>query len=82
MRLRIFDAMKPIEYIRKHILKVTQSEMASIADVTQATVSRWESGEFEPSLGELARIRSEAAAREIPFDDSVFFEVPAEAQAS
>lgn len=71
--------MKPIEYIRKHVLKITQAEMAAIADVTQATVSRWEKGEFGPSLDEAARIRAEAAAREIPLDDSVFFEVPAEA---
>lgn len=74
--------MKPIEYIRKHILKVTQSEMAAIADVTQATVSRWESGEFGPSLDEAARIRAEAAAREIPLADSVFFEVPSEVATS
>lgn len=66
--------MKPIEYIRKHILKVTQAEMAGIADVTQATVSRWESGEFEPSLRELARIRAEAKQRDVPWDDSLFFE--------
>jgi predicted transcriptional regulator len=78
MRLRIFQAMKQIEYIRKHILKVTQAEMAGIAEVTQATVSRWESGEFEPSLGELGRIRAAAIQRGLLWNDSAFFEqVPA-----
>jgi predicted transcriptional regulator len=81
MRLRIFHGMKPIEHIRKHILKVTQAEMATIAEVTQATVSRWESGEFEPSLGELGRIRSAAKERGLIWDDSLFFETAPEAAA-
>lgn len=75
--------MKQIEYIRKHILKVTQAEMAAIAEVTQATVSRWESGEFEPSLGELSRIRAAAKERDLPWDDSLFFEAtPLEVEAA
>jgi len=74
--------MRPIEYIRKNILKVTQAEMADIAGVTQATVSRWESGNFQPSLGDLARIRAEAANRDIALADSAFFVVPAEVAAS
>lgn len=78
MRLRIFERMKPIEYIRKHILKVTQAEMAAIAQVTQATVSRWESGEFGPSLEEAARIRNEAIQRNLDWDDSAVFQVPAD----
>jgi predicted transcriptional regulator len=79
MRLRIFAGMSQLEYIRKHILKVTQAEMAAIADVTQATVSRWESGEFQPSLGELSRIRFVAIARGLPWNDAMFFEaVPAD----
>ncbi len=65
-----------MEYIRKHILKLTQAEFAAIANVTQATVSRWESGEFEPSLGELMLIRAAAAERGGALSDSAFFEVP------
>jgi len=70
--------MNQIEYVRKHILRVTQTEMARIAKVTQATVSRWEAGEFGPSQDELRLIRNEAIERGILWNDAVFFEpVPA-----
>lgn len=68
--------MRPIEHIRKNVLKLTQSGMADVAGVTQATVSRWESGEFEPSLDELGRIRSEAINRNLGWEDIWFFEAP------
>lgn len=53
--------------------------MASIAGVTQASVSRWESGEFEPSLEELRRIRAEAQTRGLDLIDAAFFETPVSA---
>lgn len=68
--------MGPIEHIRRNILKETQTGFAAIAGVTQATVSRWETGEFEPSRDELDRIRSEALARGLPWNDLWFFAVP------
>lgn len=73
--------MKPIAHIRKHVLSVTQSDMAAIAGVTQATVSRWESGELDPSLDELSRIRSAAFDRGLGWNDRWFFEAPAIAHA-
>lgn len=70
--------MRPIEHIRKAVLKLTQAGMADVAGVTQATVSRWESGEFDPSLDELGRIRIEAINRGVGWEDVWFFETPAD----
>lgn len=53
--------------------------MAAIAIVSQGTVSKWENGEGNPNREEMARIRTAAIQREIPWDDSWFFETPAEA---
>ena len=74
--------MGPIERIRKSVFKVTQADFGAIAGVAQATVSRWEKGEFGPSLDEMALIRAEAKSRDIEWDDSWFFREaePAEAR--
>lgn len=68
--------MRPIEHIRRNVLSLTQSGMAEVAGVTQATVSRWESGEFDPSLDELGLIRAEAINRGLQWEDVWFFESP------
>jgi DNA-binding transcriptional regulator YiaG len=68
----------PLKVIRKNILDLSQVEMAALTGTTQATVSRWENGELEPDRGQLAMIRAEAAARGVPWNDTWFFEVPAE----
>ncbi|WP_425595817.1 helix-turn-helix domain-containing protein [Pseudorhizobium flavum] len=70
--------MEAIKHIRTQIFGVTQSEFASFVGVAQASVSRWERG-ASPSLTELRSIRLAALARGIPWDDSYFFEAPAEA---
>lgn len=67
--------MNPIEHIRKQIFAVSQAEFAAIAGTTQASVSRWECGLLEPSHSEMARIRSAAIERGIPWADDLFFEV-------
>jgi len=69
--------MYPIEHIRKVIFNVSQVAFGEIAGTTQASVSRWESGEQHPGLNEMARIRASARERGIVWDDSWFFEVPA-----
>lgn len=65
-----------IQHIRKDILKMSQLELAILAGTTQATVSRWERGELEPGLTEMAKIREGARAKGIVWDDSWFFEAP------
>jgi transcriptional regulator with XRE-family HTH domain len=57
---------------------MTQASFAEVAGVTQATVSRWERGEFEPSRDELVRIRDEARRKRIRWRDSWFFDQPSE----
>ena len=65
--------MGQLLHIRKKLLKLTQSEMAAVTGVSQATVSRWEKGDLEPSRVELARIRDEAMRRNLSWNDSLFF---------
>jgi len=68
--------MRPIEHIRKEIFRVSQALFGEIAGTTQASVSRWEAGEQEPGLEEMARIRCSATERGIRWDDRWFFELP------
>jgi transcriptional regulator with XRE-family HTH domain len=76
--------MNAIRHIRKSIFQVTQAEFAAIANVTQATVSRWEDDEngATPSLGEMGAIRAAAIERNLGWDDRVFFETPGQDQAA
>jgi transcriptional regulator with XRE-family HTH domain len=67
---------RPLFHIRKKVFGVTQAEMALIAGVSQATISRWEEGRQSPDHDALARIRSRATKRGIPWDDRWFFEAP------
>lgn len=71
--------MGPIEHIRKSILDLSQTELGVIAGTTQATVSRWESGQLEPSRAEMSRIRDAVIARGMPWNDTWFFEAPSNA---
>ena len=68
--------MNPMPIIRKSIFDVSQAELAAIAGTTQATVSRWESGELHPDRDQLARIREAAKVRGLRWDDAWFFEAP------
>lgn len=68
--------MRPIEHIRQTIFDVSQAAFAEIAGTTQASVSRWESGEQTPDLEEMARIRQAAVNRGVTWDDRWFFELP------
>jgi transcriptional regulator with XRE-family HTH domain len=72
--------MRPISHIRTSVFGLTQLEFAELAGTTQATVSRWEAGEFSPSSDNLKRIREAALARNIEWDDSWFFDAPQAAQ--
>lgn len=76
MRKRIF--MSTIEAIRKHVLRVSQAELAEIAGTSQATVSRWEKGELHPDIQQLQKIRSEAGERGIDWNDAWLFTAPPE----
>lgn len=68
--------MNVMRHIRRVVFDITQAEMAKIAGVGQASVSRWEAGVQEPTRAELSRIRDEAAARTIRWQDEWFFEQP------
>jgi transcriptional regulator with XRE-family HTH domain len=54
-------------------LGLRQTEMAAVAGVSQATISRWETGSLEPNRQELERIRGEALRRGVEWDDALFF---------
>lgn len=72
--------MRAIEHIRKNIFDVSQTVFGEIAGTTQASVSRWEKGDQEPSQGEMARVREAARERGIEWDDRWFFECPASSE--
>lgn len=80
--MRIMRVMQPITHIRKNVFGLTQAAFAEVAGTTQATVSRWENGEFEPNRDDLERIRSAALDRDLPWDDRLFFEAPASGEAA
>lgn len=65
--------MNAMRHIRKSLFGLTQAEFAEIAGVGQATVSRWENG-VAPSLEEMQAIRRAAFARNMEWNDRVFFE--------
>lgn len=68
--------MQPIEFVRRSIFKLTQSDFAAICDVRQSTVSRWETGSTFPDIQQLGKIREEARRRNINLPDNVFFDAP------
>lgn len=68
--------MSGISHIRKKVLGLSQAAVAEITGVSQATVSRWESGEMSPSLRELSLLRDFAREKGVPWDDSWLFEPP------
>jgi len=57
---------------------MSQSGFGAIAGVDQGTISKWERGVLVPSQDELRRIRQYALDNNIPWEDSWFFEVPAQ----
>jgi len=64
-------------HIRQSVFEgISQTAFGEIASTTQPTVSRWESGELEPSRSEMDAIRKAAIAAGKPWDDRWFFEVP------
>lgn len=69
--------MSTIIYIRKNVLKLTQSGLAALCCTNQATVSRWEKGELYPDLAQMAAIRDEVRRKRLRWDDRWFFEAPA-----
>lgn len=66
--------MNTLRHIRLKVFGTTQVQMAAIAGVRQATISRWENDDCMPSLPAMKRIRAEARRRRIKWNDSWFFE--------
>lgn len=67
----------PMSYIREEVLGVSQSALARIARVNQATISRWEAGRRNPKASHMARIRDYARRKGIRWSDRWFFEAAA-----
>lgn len=67
----------PMRFLRETLLGVpNQYIFADMVGVKQATVSRWETGEFRPSAPVMKRIEAIADKRGITLDYKWFFEVP------
>jgi transcriptional regulator with XRE-family HTH domain len=69
-------------HIRKEVLRLSQAQLAEVAGVSQATVSRWERGQWEPNRDELARIWSWARENDVALSDAAFFAKPSEDRAA
>jgi hypothetical protein len=75
--LRGGDEAKPgeaINALRESVFETTVEVFASIAGVSKSAVSRWVSGEQEPSWLAMSRLRQFAKAAGLPWDDSWFFQ--------
>lgn len=72
--------MNALRHIRKSVFGLSQADLATIASVSQGTVSKWENGNLSPTQDEMARIRDEAAKRGLDWNDSWFFENPEDVQ--
>jgi transcriptional regulator with XRE-family HTH domain len=69
--------LTPMRFLRERVLGVpNQHIFADMVGVKQATVSRWEAGEFRPSAAVMKRIEKLADQRGIALDYKWFFEVP------
>ena len=69
--------MTPMRFLRERVLGVpNQYIFADMVGVKQATVSRWEAGEFRPSAAMMERIERIADERGIKLDYKWFFKVP------
>lgn len=68
--------MHPIRFIRLNVLKITQTEMAEVTRVSQATVCRWETGELEPNRTEMEAMRRYAYGKGLRWNDRWFFKQP------
>lgn len=68
--------MSIIQHIRKSVLGVSQKQFADIAGTTQGTVSRWETGEMNPDLAQLGKIRAYALDLGKEWRDEWLFTAP------
>lgn len=55
---------------------MNQTAFGKVAKVSQATICRWERGEFEPGRDNLEHIRSAALERGLEWEDALFFVAP------
>lgn len=77
MRINTPMTEAPMKLIRTSVFDIRQDQMAAIAGTSQATVSRWESGELEPDRNQMVAIRAAALARDLPWQDEYFFNAAA-----
>jgi transcriptional regulator with XRE-family HTH domain len=64
-------------YIREHVFGIpTQAEFARLLNYTQATISRFETGEIVAGRDFQERVRALARERKVRWNDRWFFEVP------
>lgn len=72
----------PVRYVRRHVLQITQEELAAIGGVSRPRVSRYESGRENPPYPFMLRVRAEAKRRGLRFSGDWFFETPTDAEAA
>jgi transcriptional regulator with XRE-family HTH domain len=68
--------MNALLFIRKHVLRTLQGDIAAITQVAPSTVSRWEAGQIQPNLDEIARLREACLHRVGAWDEDWLFDPP------
>lgn len=72
----------PARFIREHIFRIEkQAIFGELLGYSQASISRFESGEVPLTTRAQQRIRALAKVRSIDWDNNWFFEVPTETAA-
>jgi DNA-binding transcriptional regulator YiaG len=67
------DFSVAMKKLRIEVFGATMEVIASIAGTTPPTVSRWESGELDPGLAEIKRLRDYASRNGLVWKDSAIF---------
>ena len=68
----------PLRWVRKKVFGIDQNALAEIGGVSRPRVSRYETGNGDPSFEFMSRLREETRRQGKPFSGDWFFEVPDE----
>ncbi len=72
----LMQSESPLRWVRRHVFRATQDEIAAIGGVSRPRVSRYETERDPPPFAFLTRLREEALRRGVAFSGDWFFALP------